>query len=201
MKVIGITGGVGSGKTKLLQYLATRFNCRILLADEAAGRLQEPGGVCYTGIVELLGEGILMPDGSIDRHAMAERIFRDETLLAAVNGLVHPAVRAYILRQIDEERQKGSVDFFFLEAALLIECGYDAIVDEMWYVYADVEQRRKRLRAGRGYSDEKIDSILAAQMSDQDYRSQCDFVLDNSRDVTYAYDQIDKKMGEYLWKK
>ena len=201
MKVIGITGGVGSGKTKLLQYLAARFNCRILLADEAAGRLQEPGGVCYTGIVELLGEGILMPDGSIDRHAMAERIFRDETLLAAVNGLVPPAVRAYILRQIDEERQKGSVDFFFLEAALLIECGYDAIVDEMWYVYADVEQRRKRLRAGRGYSDEKIDSILAAQMSDQDYRSQCDFVLDNSRDVTYAYDQIDKKMGEYLWKK
>lgn len=201
MKVIGITGGVGSGKTKLLQYLTARFNCRILLADEAAGRLQEPGGVCYTGIVELLGEGILMPDGSIDRHAMAERIFRDETLLAAVNGLVHPAVRAYILRQIDEERQKGSVDFFFLEAALLIECGYDAIVDEMWYVYADVEQRRKRLRAGRGYSDEKIDSILAAQMSDQDYRSQCDFVLDNSRDVTYAYDQIDKKMGEYLWKK
>ena len=93
------------------------------------------------------------------------------------------------------------MDFFFLEAALLIECGYDAIVDEMWYVYADVEQRRKRLRAGRGYSDEKIDSILAAQMSDQDYRSQCDFVLDNSRDVTYAYDQIDKKMGEYLWKK
>ena len=77
MKVIGITGGVGSGKTKLLQYLAARFNCRILLADEAAGRLQEPGGVCYTGIVELLGEGILMPDGSIDRHAMAERIFRD----------------------------------------------------------------------------------------------------------------------------
>lgn len=142
-----------------------------------------------------------MPDGSIDRHAMAERIFRDETLLAAVNGLVHPAVRAYILRQIDEERQRGSVDFFFLEAALLIECGYDAIVDEMWYVYADVEQRRKRLRAGRGYSDEKIDSILAAQMSDQDYRSQCDFVLDNSRDVTYAYDQIDKKMGENLWKK
>ncbi len=201
MKVIGITGGVGSGKTKLLQYLAARFNCRILLADEAAGRLQEPGGVCYMGIVELLGEEILMPDGSIDRHAMAERIFRDETLLSAVNGLVHPAVRAYILRQIDEERQRGSVDFFFLEAALLIECGYDAIVDEMWYVYADVEQRRKRLRAGRGYSDEKIDSILAAQMSDQDYRSQCDFVLDNSRDVTYAYDQIDKKMGEYLWKK
>jgi dephospho-CoA kinase len=72
-----------------------------------------------------------MPDGSIDRHAMAERIFRDETLLSAVNGLVHPAVRAYILRQIDEERQRGSVDFFFLEAALLIECGYDAIVDEI----------------------------------------------------------------------
>lgn len=201
MKVIGITGGVGSGKTKLLQYLDARYNCRILLADEAAGKLQAPGGVCYAGIVELLGEGILKPDGTIDRHAMAERIFRDEALLAAVNGLVHPAVRAYILRQIASERRQGSVDFFFLEAALLIECGYDAIVDEMWYVYADVEQRRQRLRDGRGYSDEKIDSILAAQMSDQVYRSHCDFVLDNSRDVTYAYDQIDKKMGEYLWKK
>ncbi len=201
MKIIGITGGVGSGKTELLHYLEKNYKCRILLADRAALLLQEPGGVCHKQVVALLGREILLADGSIDRAAMAARIFRDRALLEAVNAIVHPAVKEYILLQIRQEAQKKEAGFFFLEAALLIEEGYGQIVDEMWYVYADADVRRKRLKEGRQYTDSKIDSILQAQLSDETYRAHCNFVIDNSRDITYAYEQIDKKMGEYLWKK
>ena len=71
----------------------------------------------------------------------------------------------------------------------------------MWYVYADENVRRKRLKDDRQYSDSKTDSIFRAQLPEETYRAHCDFVIDNSGDITYAYEQIDKKMGEYLWKK
>ena len=183
MKIIGITGGVGSGKTMLLNYLKEHYNCRILLADDVANQLKEPGEACYEPIVALLGSGIVGEDGKIRKEKMAERIFQDRELLQAVNDVIHPAVKTYIIQEIEQEKQKGELDFFFLEAALLIECGYDAVVEEMWYIYTDEAVRRERLKAGRNYSDEKIDHILKAQLSED------------------AYEQIDKKMGEYLWKK
>lgn len=201
MRVIGITGGVGAGKTRILHYIRERYRCRILLADEAARRLQEPGQPCYEQVVSLLGEDVLREDGRIKKEKMAEKIFCDDGLLAAVNAVVHPAVRAYILQEIEGERRKGEIDFFFLEAALLIECGYEEIVEELWYVYAHEDVRRKRLKAGRNYTDEKIDGILRSQLPDQVYREHCGFVIDNSGEAGYAYEQIDKKMGESLWKK
>ena len=201
MKIIGITGGVGSGKTMLLNYLKEHYNCRILLADDVANQLKEPGEACYEPIVALLGSGIVGEDGKIRKEKMAERIFQDRELLQAVNDVIHPAVKTYIIQEIEQEKQKGELDFFFLEAALLIECGYDAVVEEMWYIYTDEAVRRERLKAGRNYSDEKIDHILKAQLSEESYRAHCSTVIDNSRELTYAYEQIDKKMGEYLWKK
>lgn len=201
MKVIGITGGAGCGKTEILRYLESRYKCRVLQADRAAERLQEPGGLCYRRIVELLGTDILGPEGRIDRQAMATVIFGNKDMLAAVNAVIHPAVRTYILQRIEEAAREGTADFFFLEAALLIECGYEEIVDEMWYVYADEEARRARLKAGRQYSDHKTDAIFAAQLPEETYRAHCGFVIDNGREITYAFEQIDKKMGEYLWKK
>ncbi len=200
MKVIGITGGVGAGKTKLLSYIAEHYNCRILLADEAANALKEPGMACYDQIVRLLGREILNEDMTINRAKMAEGIFADAQLLTQVNEILHPAVKAYILEQIKLEREKGLIAFFFLEAALLIECGYQKIVDELWYISAAEEVRRARLKSARGYTDEKIDRIISAQLSEEDYKSQCDFIIDNSREEQWAYEQIDRKMGEYLWK-
>ena len=201
MRVIGITGGVGSGKTRVLEYLKTKYHCRILLADEAARRLQGPGGVRHGQSAALLGGRVLAPDGRIRRDVMAELIFGDADKLAAVNAIVHPAVRACILQEIEKERRKGNVDFFFLEAALLIENGYDTVVEELWYVRADEALRRERLKASRGYSDAKIDGILAAQLSDAAYRAHCSFVIDNSGELADTCEQIDRKMGEYLWKK
>lgn len=201
MHVIGITGGVGAGKTKILTYLSEHYSCRIILADEVANQLKEPGQKCYEEIVTLLGTQILKPDGTIDRLKMAERIFSNQELLQRVNEIIHPAVKEYILQAIEEERRRDKIDFLFLEAALLIEEGYESIVDELWYIYADEAVRAERLKANRQYSDEKIQKILRSQLSDAEYRAHCSTVIDNGVALEETYRQIEKKMGEYLWEK
>ena len=175
MRVIGITGGVGAGKSEILSYIRERYNCRILLADEAAHKVKEKGQPCYEKLVALLSE-----------------------LLTKVNGIIHPAVKELILSAIQEERKSKIHDFFFIEAALLIEEGYLDYVDEMWYIYAREEVRRKRLKESRGYSDEKIDSIMNSQLKEADFRRYCSVVIDNSDSLTESRRQIDEKLGEYL---
>lgn len=198
MKVIGITGGVGAGKSALLTYMAEHYNCKIILADEVAHFVKEPGTVCYDKLVALLSEEILNEDGTIHKGRMAENIFASEEILEQVNSIIHPAVKEWILREIDVEKEKGELDFLFIEAALLIEDGYLNIVDEMWYIYAREEVRRDRLKSSRNYSDEKIDAIMESQLSEDAFRKHCKVVIDNSDSLIRAYAQIDEKLGEYL---
>lgn len=201
MKVIGITGGVGAGKSAVLNYLSGRTDCRVIMADRVAHELEEPGGICHERIVALLGRKILSEDDRIDRRRMAEVIFEDRELLAQVNTIVHPAVKEYITGTIAEEREKGSIEYLFLEAALLIEEGYGQIVDEMWYIHTDEKTRRERLKVSRGYTDEKIDGIMKRQLSEEEFYRQCAVVIENSGTLESVYRQIDEKLGEELWQK
>ena len=198
MKVIGITGGVGTGKSALLRYIAENYNCRIILADEMAHQVKKPGTPCYDKLIELLSADILNEDGTIHKGKMAARIFESEELLKKVNEIIHPAVKEMILDEIADARKKGVLDFLFLEAALLIEDGYLNIVDEMWYIYAREEVRRIRLKVSRNYSDEKIDAIMKTQLSEENFRKYCSVVIDNSDSLENAYRQIDTKLGESL---
>ena len=198
MRVIGITGGVGAGKSEILNYISQNYNCYVILADEVAHKVKEPGKVCYERLVALLSENILQKDGFIDKEKMASMIFESEELLEKVNDIIHPAVQEYIVKVIESERSKQILDFLFIEAALLIEAGYLDIVDEMWYVYAHEHVRRGRLKASRNYSDEKIDSIMEQQLSEEEFRKACDVVIDNSNSLEEAFIQIDRKLGDYL---
>lgn len=201
MKVIGITGGVGAGKSEILNYLKEHTNCRIIMADKVAHELERRGNVCYDKIVALLGHEILAENSEIDKGKMAGRIFADEALLKQVNEIVHPAVKTYITAAIDEERKACRYAYLFIEAALLIEDGYDSIVDEMWYIHTDDDVRRDRLRTSRGYTDEKIDNIMRGQLSKEEFYGHCSVVIDNSKALTDAYRQIDMKLGEELCQK
>lgn len=201
MRVIGITGGVGAGKSALLAYVKERYRCRVILADEVAHLVEESGQECYNALVKLLGNEILNPDGTIDKRRMAEKIFADSAVLEQVNAIVHPAVKEYILREIARSRREQKEDFLFVEAALLIEGGYGEILDELWYIHAREEVRRSRLKAGRAYSDEKIDRILREQLSEETFRQHCRVVIDNSGSLAEACLQIDKKLEEYLCQK
>lgn len=200
MQIIGITGGIGAGKSQVLQYIKAHYNCRIILADDVGNEVKLPGKICYNKLVELLGNDILDEKGFILKDKMASRIFSDKELLEKVNGIIHPAVQDYILEEIAREKINGGCDFFFVEAALLIECGYGAHVDEMWYIYADEEVRRRRLKDNRHYSDEKITSIMKGQLGEEEFRKHCHVIIDNSKDLEETQKQIDKILGDKLWK-
>lgn len=198
MKTIGITGGVGCGKSKILEYISKNCNCRIILADDVGNKLKEPGEVCYLKLIELFGEDVIdleSPHKAIDKKKMAAAIFNDEELLLKVNDIIHPAVTEYILNQKEIEKEKGLIDYFFIEAALLIECGYRNYVDELWYIYADERTRVERLISSRGYSESKIASIMASQLSEEEFRENCDYVIDNSGSLEETYKQVNERIG------
>ena len=197
MKFIGITGGVGAGKSAILGYIAEHYNAKVMLADEIAHDLMMPGTKCYDTIKEAFGaEDIFLQDGSFDRLKMAQVIFSDETKREQMNGIVHPAVREYILEVYEAEKTKGALDFLILEAALLIEEHYDEICDELWYIYTSEENRRERIRENRGYSDEKIDGIFASQLTEEEYRRHCVKVIDNNGSVEDTNLQLVKIFNE-----
>lgn len=196
MKIIGITGGVGAGKSKVLSFIEENYKARIIRADEAAHMLEKPGHECYDKLVSLLGEGVLSEDGTINKLKMAEIIFSDKDVLAKVNGIIHPEVKRYIIEEIKREKEEGKLDYFFIEAALLIEERYDLIVDELWYIYASEEVRRQRLKETRNYSEEKITSIMRGQLSEEEFRKACKHVILNNGDLEETYSQIKKCLGE-----
>ncbi len=198
MKVIGITGGVGAGKSQILKYLEEKYRARILMADQAAHIVKEKGQSCYEPLVRLLGREVLDEQGEIHKGRMAAMIFSDEKLLLQVNAIIHPEVRKYIVRQIELERKKGEAKFFFLEAALLIEEHYDEICDELWYIYAEDSIRISRLMESRGYSRQRALQIMKGQLLEEEFRRGCQFVIDNSGKLETALEQIDRKLGEYL---
>lgn len=199
MRLIGITGGVGAGKSSILEYIRAHYRCRIYLADEVAHEVKKPGQPCYQALAALLGQEILKENGEIHKGRMAEKIFRDGTLLEQVNAIVHPAVQAYLLERIREAREDGRVELFFIEAALLIECGYRNIVDEMWYIHTREEVRRRRLAESRGYSAEKIEQIMSSQLTEEEFRAGSDFVIDNSGAPEESFRQIREKLEGYTW--
>lgn len=197
MRFIGITGGVGAGKSTVLNILRDicKDKCEIIEADRLAEELMLPGHECYEKVVALAWpESIISGEKEskklIDRKKMAAFMYADASLLSAVNDIVHPACKVEILHRVDRARAEGKLDYFFLEAALLIECGYKEVCDELWYIYADENIRRERLKASRGYSDEKVDSIMAKQLSEDVFKAKCDRLIDNSTSESVAREQL-----------
>ena len=193
MLFIGITGGVGAGKSALLAYLKQHYRCRVLLADEIAHTVMEPGTACNRRLQELFAaDGVFGEDGTIDRPRMAQVLFTDDAKREALNAIVHPAVKDYVLGEERTERAAKRADLLVLEAALLIEENYDAVCDELWYIYTSEENRRKRLAASRGYSDEKISGIFASQLPEEEFRRHCAEVIDNNGTPEESFTQLDQ---------
>ena len=194
MKFIGITGGVGAGKSAILDYLSKKENTRVMLADEIAHELMEPGTACYQELAKAFEhEDFFFEKGGFDRGKLAAVIFSDPQKRQQLNEIVHPAVKEYVLEQVQIEKN-NHLSILVLEAALLIEEHYDTICDELWYIYTTRENRRSRLKASRGYSDEKIDGIFASQLSEEEYQNACRVVIDNNSTLEKSYEQIEQAL-------
>ncbi len=195
MRIIGITGGIGSGKSRVLSYMQDTYQAVICQADHVAWELQKPGKTCYKEIVEYFGNDILNEDHTINRNALGNIVFHDNEALMKLNQIVHPAVKEYILEVIGLEKEKGT-NLFFLEAALLLEENYDEICDEVWFIYSNEKVRRIRLKESRAYTDEKINAIIAAQSKEQYFRDNCQKTIDNSSSFEVTCLQIEKALND-----
>ncbi|MGN1187021.1 MAG: dephospho-CoA kinase [Lachnospiraceae bacterium] len=197
MRIIGITGGVGAGKSTVLKLLEDMTRCIVIRTDEVAKETTMLQGAAYKPIVELLGRDILAPDLTIDRKKMAERIFSDEELCAKVNGIIHPLTMDAVKQRICEAQAEEQYDFAFIEAALLIEAGYQTVCEEFWYVYVPKEERIRRLMADRGYTRDKCLAIMDNQLSDEEFRKNCRRIIDNSADSLDTKKQLEALIKDY----
>lgn len=173
--VIGVTGGVGSGKTAVCTTLAEECNAKLLVADDMANQLMEPGGRTYQALIDAFGADIVRKeDATIDRKLLAERVFENGGTTETINKIVHPIVIDQIKTEIAAFRNSkpnaaDTPDFLVIEAALLLETDIPKLCDHMWYVFAPEDTRIERLIGSRGYSEEKCRAIMAKQRSVGDF--------------------------------
>ena len=194
MRVIGITGGIGSGKSLVLEHMRNKYGAVVCETDAAAHKLQEPGTKCYEAIVNCFGGDILNADGTIDRKALGAIVFADAKQLEKLNKIVHPAVKAEVKEQIQKAGEAGK-DIFLIESALLMEDHYEEICDELWYIYSDEAVRRMRLSSSRGLSEEKINAVMRSQADEDAFRNYCHVVIDNSGMFDCTEEQIEKAVS------
>ena len=193
MKVLGITGGVGSGKSEILKFLQEEYQAVICQLDEVARHLQQRGQECWRQIVETFGREMIGTDGELDREKLGAVVFADPEMLQKLNGIVHPEVKSWVRQDIRKKEQDG-VTLYVIEAALLPTAGYEEICDEMWYIYTEEAVRRRRLTVSRGYSEEKITKMIQSQPSEEDFRKACTVVIDNSG----SFENTKEQIGELL---
>ena len=196
MKVYGITGGAGTGKSEVIKMLQENFGGCVIMSDEVARELMQKGNISYQLIVEYFGRDILMDDGEIDRQKLADHVFNNQEALEKLNSMTHPYVKDEIRKLIAEAEASGECRFVALESAILLECGYEDICDEFWYVYTKPEIRRQRMKETRNYSDEKVDSVMRNQQPDEVFFKQCSFVIENNTTLSDVYDQLKEKLDQ-----
>lgn len=195
--IIGVTGGVGTGKSSILGILKEDYRAQVILADDVAKDLMVPGNKVYNDIYNFFGDEVFT-DGygsPIDRPELSRIVFTDKEKLLKLNSIVHPAVKLEIIGMIDSFKSAGE-KMIVIETAILIQAGYLDIIDELWVVHTDYETRVRRLLASRGYSREKTDNIISNQLPDEEMEKMADLVIDNSGSLEYVKEQIARELDK-----
>ena len=191
MKIIGITGGVGAGKSTILDYLSQKYDAYVIQADKIGHLVMEPGGLCYEHVIALFGRQIIKNDKTIDRKRVSDVVFEHPDFLSRLNGIIHPAVKRYILKSLEEQKKEGR-KLCVVEAALFLEEHYQEFCDEVWYIHTDQEIRIERLMSSRGYTREKAENIIARQATEGFFREHADYIIQNNGDLDETWRQIEE---------
>jgi dephospho-CoA kinase len=184
---IGLTGGIGSGKSTVAGLLAAR-EARIVDADRIAREVVEPGTPGLQAVVTAFGDGVLTPEGTLDRPALAAIVFADPGARRRLDGIVHPLVRARAAELVAAAPPDAVV---VQDVPLLVETGQAGSYDLVLVVEADLDTRVRRL-VGRGLSEDDARARIAAQATDEQRRAVADVVLDNSGTVEELEAQVER---------
>ena len=188
---IGLTGGIGSGKSTVAGLLAAR-GARIVDADRIAREVVEPGTPGLEAVVAAFGREVLTPEGALDRPALAAVVFADPDARRRLDGIVHPLVRARAAELVAAAPPDAVV---VQDVPLLVETGQASSYDLVLVVEADLDTRVRRL-VGRGLSEEDARARIAAQATDEQRRAVADVVLDNSGTVEDLETQVERFWAE-----
>ena len=201
MFVLGITGGIGAGKSLVLSIIDEEFDAYIVEADKLAHKLMLKGEDAYSQIIDTFGDEILDPDSEqIDRSILGKLVLSDKEKLSRLNAIMHPAVKKYIIDDIKLKEDAGT-KLYIIEAALLIQDGYKSICDEIWYISSDREVRIQRLIESRGYSREKAEAFLLNQPSDEFFEINSDKIIKNNENQMKLRAEVVSLINNNLLKK
>ena len=188
MRVIGLTGGIGTGKSEVAAALA-ELGAKVIDADREGHLAYRSGSSGWERVVELFGRDILDTEGRIDRAKLGSLVFGDPRALASLNEAVHPLIRERIETRLAELSASGT-SVAVVDAAVLYEAGWDDLADEVWAVTAPPGTVAERLRAQRGMSERTLRSRLGAQGPAEPLARRADVVIDNAGSLRELRDRV-----------
>ena len=178
MLVIGLTGGIGTGKTEVSRLLSG-LGAVVINADQVGHEAYTPQSEAWEAVVKAFGEEILQPDGEIDRRKLGGIVFADPAQLAILNGIMHPRMAAIVKEKLVGLEQ-GGAEVAVVEAAVLFEAGWDSLVNEVWTTESPEEMVVARLQERNGFQPEEIRKRIASQMSSEQRSARAEQVVNNS---------------------
>ena len=178
MKVIGLTGGIASGKSTVTKLLR-QYGLDVLDADAIAWELAQPNNKLWQSYVDRYGERVLLSDQQLNRQAVADIVFSQPEEKAWMDGMAHPIIKAEIQNQLNHLSEAGK-KAAVIDVPLLYEAGWDKLVDEVWLVYVDSEVQLQRLMARNGYDVQEAARRIKAQMPLAEKRRKAQVVIDNN---------------------
>ena len=187
VKIIGITGGIASGKSTVTEFLR-QPGYQVIDADQVVHELQEPGERLYQALLSTFGSAILQEDGRLDRPKLGAMIFGNPELLAQSSQLQNEIIREELARRRDLLAE--TEDIFFMDLPLLFELGYDNWFDQIWLVDVTEETQLSRLMTRNALSQEEAEKRIAAQLSLQEKRNRADVLIDNNGPLELTQEQL-----------
>jgi len=190
MLVIGLTGGIGTGKTQVSEMLE-KLGAAIVNADLLGHQIYVPQSEAWREVVEVFGEEVLAPNGEIDRTKLGPIVFGDLEALKKLNAITHPKIYALADESLKKLSEEGS-EVAVLEAALLIEAKWTPLVNEVWVTTAPEQDVVKRIQERNGFTEEAIQSRIASQMTQEERITHADVIIENEGDLTELKTKIHK---------
>ena len=190
MKRIGITGGIGSGKSEVTKYLREK-GYAVIDADEVAREAAMPGEPAMLRLLDEIGEGVFLDDGTLDRQGLAKLMFYDPLVLITVNGIFHGDIKERIERHVRELEEKGN-KAVFLSAPLLFETEAGWMADEVWLVTAGEGVRLRRVMERDGLCEEDVRARIDSQMPEEEKRARADIVIENNGTLEELFASVEK---------
>lgn len=207
--VIGLTGGIASGKTTVSDYLKSLGVC-VIDADEVAHEVTSPGSAGFEEVIEEFGEDLLTPEGNLNRRKLGEIVFSDKEALSKLNAIVHPLVIEKIRQMLTEiegshhvsgkGQEEHDVPCVVLDVPLLFESGMDDLCDEVWVVAVDEDTQVKRLMERDGYTFDEAVRRIKAQMPLEEKVRRAHRVLDNTGTIEETKRQVDELFEDVMRK-